>query len=177
MKDFKLFQKVFTKYLKSILRKRLNIVLWQMMQTSYKNQCVTVFKVISPFFLKKLVLSSWLKENLSDLIPNEKQEYFFRKNNIQLQAVIFFLSNQATSILNPYVQLTRGYIYHSLMNCSFRWVLHNGLNGILLLKLFWPTVRKNCSSNREKILKFKAEGQEFAKFLRSLEQFIQTVKS
>ena len=49
-------------------------------------------------------------------------------------------------------------------------------NGILLPKLFWPTVRKNCSSDREKLLKFEAEGWEFAKFLRSLEQFIQTVK-
>ena len=49
-------------------------------------------------------------------------------------------------------------------------------NGILLLKLFWPTVRKNCSSDWEKLLKFKAEGWEFAKILRSLEQFIQTVK-
>ena len=36
-------------------------------------------------------------------------------------------------------------------------------NGILLPKLFWPTVRKHCSSDREKLL-------------RSLEQFIQTVK-
>ena len=41
-------------------------------------------------------------------------------------------------------------------------------NGILLPKLFWPTVRKNCSSDREKLLKFEAEGWEFAKFLRSL---------
>jgi len=49
-------------------------------------------------------------------------------------------------------------------------------NGILLPKLFWPTVRKNCSSDWEKGLKFEAEGWEFAKFLRSLEQFIQTVK-
>ena len=38
-----------------------------------------------------------------------------------------------------------------------------GLNGILLPKLFWPTVRKDCSSDREKLLKFEAEGQEFAK--------------
>ena len=49
-------------------------------------------------------------------------------------------------------------------------------NGILLPKLFWPTVRKNCSSDREKLLKFEAEGFEFAKILRSLEQFFQTVK-
>ena len=38
------------------------------------------------------------------------------------------------------------------------------------------TVRKNCSSDRAKRLKLEAEGREFAKFLRSLEQFIQTVK-
>ena len=43
-------------------------------------------------------------------------------------------------------------------------------------KLFWPTVRKNCFRDREKLLKFEAEDQEFPKFLRSLEQFIQTVK-
>ena len=37
-------------------------------------------------------------------------------------------------------------------------------------------MRKDCSSDREKLLKFEAEGREFAKFLRSLEQFSQTVK-
>ena len=53
----------------------------------------------------------------------------------------------------------------------FRWN-----NCILLPKLFWPTVRKKCSSDQEKLLKFESEGQEFAKILRLLEQFIQTVK-
>ena len=48
--------------------------------------------------------------------------------------------------------------------------------GILLPKLFWPTVRKNCSIDREKLLKFEAEGREFAKSLKSLEQFVRTVK-
>ena len=37
-------------------------------------------------------------------------------------------------------------------------------------------MRKNCSSDREKVLKFEAEGREFAKILRSLEQFVRTVK-
>ena len=36
--------------------------------------------------------------------------------------------------------------------------------------------KKKCSSDREKLLQFEAEGRELAKFLRSLEQFIQTVK-
>ena len=56
------------------------------------------------------------------------------------------------------------------------WLLSMAKNGILLPKLFWPTVRKNCSSDQEKVLKFEAVGGEFAKKLGSLEQFIQTVK-
>ena len=50
------------------------------------------------------------------------------------------------------------------------------MNDILLPKLFWPIVRKNWFSDREKLLKFEAKGQEFANFLRSLQKFIQTVK-
>ena len=53
---------------------------------------------------------------------------------------------------------------------------HGYRYGILLPKLFWPTVGKNCSSDREKNMKFEAEGREFAKNLRSLEQFILKVK-
>ena len=30
-------------------------------------------------------------------------------------------------------------------------------------KLFWPTVRKKCSSDREKLLICEAEGREFTK--------------
>ena len=37
-------------------------------------------------------------------------------------------------------------------------------------------MRKKCYSDREKVLKFEAEGREFANFLRALEQFIQIVK-
>ena len=33
--------------------------------------------------------------------------------------------------------------------------------GILLPKLFLPTVRKKCSSDGEKLLKFEAAGREF----------------
>ena len=42
--------------------------------------------------------------------------------------------------------------------------------------LTYYTVRKNCSSDREKLLIFEAGGREFAKLLRSLKQFIQTEK-
>ena len=37
-------------------------------------------------------------------------------------------------------------------------------------------MKEKCSSDREKLLKFKAEGNEFEIFLRLPEQFIQTVK-
>ena len=43
-------------------------------------------------------------------------------------------------------------------------------------KIVLTYCEKNCSSDREKLLKFEAEGREFAKILRSLEQFIQTVE-
>ena len=37
-------------------------------------------------------------------------------------------------------------------------------------------IKYSRSSDQEKILKFEAEGREFAKILRSLEQFVRTVK-
>ena len=40
-------------------------------------------------------------------------------------------------------------------------------NFISFPKLFWPTVRKNCSCDQEKPSKFKAESQEFGFFLSS----------
>ena len=59
-----------------------------------------------------------------------------------------------------------------------KWLTHFQcfITGILLPKLFWPTVGRNCSSDREKLLKFEAEGRESANFLRSPEQFVRTVK-
>ena len=39
--------------------------------------------------------------------------------------------------------------------------------------LLWE---KNCSSDQERSLKFNTGGQKFSEFLRSLEQFIKTVK-
>ena len=46
----------------------------------------------------------------------------------------------------------------------------------LFPKLFRPTVRKNCSTDQEKLLKFETEGPKIAKILGSLKQFVQTVK-
>ena len=67
-------------------------------------------------------------------------------------------------------------LFHASIHSHFIRIEMHDQNGILLPKLFWPTVRKKCSSDREKLLKFEAEGREFVKLLWSLEQFIQTVK-
>ena len=39
-------------------------------------------------------------------------------------------------------------------------------------KIVLTYCEKKCSSDREKVLKFEAVGREFAKVLRSLEQFV-----
>ena len=47
---------------------------------------------------------------------------------------------------------------------------------VFVTKIVLTYCEKKCFSDRENLLKFDAEGREFAKGLRSLEQFIQTVK-
>ena len=53
------------------------------------------------------------------------------------------------------------YVHHWKKN------ILKSVNGILLPRLFSPKVRKKCSIDREKILKFVAEGWELAKILKS----------
>ena len=65
-----------------------------------------------------------------------------------------------------------------------QWFMHRFISALIALGLHTvfcyqncsDLVRKKCSSDREKLLKFEAEGQEFAKLLRSVDQFIQRVK-
>ena len=40
----------------------------------------------------------------------------------------------------------------------------NSIKNILFSKLFWPTVRKNCTTDQEKVLKFEAEGWSLQMF-------------
>ena len=49
-------------------------------------------------------------------------------------------------------------------------------NWYFVTKIVLSYCEKNCSSDREKLLTFEAEGREFEKTLRSLEQFVQTMK-
>ena len=47
---------------------------------------------------------------------------------------------------------------------------------VFFWKLFWPIVGKNCFSDQEKRLKIEADKQKYVESMRSLEQFIETVK-
>ena len=67
---------------------------------------------------------------------------------------------------------TKAIIWHSMEKSRYLCMKI----GIFLPKLFWPTVRKDCSCDRQSLWNFEAEGREFAKFLRSLEQFFRRVK-
>ena len=88
---------------------------------------------------------------------------------IRYRLVLENFSGSSDSFSNPESTTTESNLRKWVLSFAF-------INGILLPELLWPTVRKNCSSDQEKLLKFKAEGRRFAKFLRTLEQFIQTVK-
>ena len=80
----------------------------------------------------------------------------------------------------PFMESQLSFFFLTIFDLIKHWEwLYHFWNGILLPKLFcceqW-TVRKKCSSDREKLLKFKAECREFAEISRSLQQFIWTVK-
>ena len=59
-------------------------------------------------------------------------------------------------------------------NTLIEWIIQNSEKLVFCYpKLFWPSARKICSGDREKLLKFTAE---FTKWLRAQDQFIRTVK-
>ena len=55
-------------------------------------------------------------------------------------------------------------LYMSVISLNISSKHRSFRNGILLPKLFRPTVRKKCSSGHENLLKFKAEGENFQNF-------------
>ena len=81
------------------------------------------------------------------------------------------LHSQNCAIKGSYVSWEKNYPGHMAWLIFFLRIY-----GILLAKLFWPTMRKNCSSDWEKLLKFKTEGWEFAIIWRAQEQFVKQWK-
>ena len=92
--------------------------------------------------------------------------------DLNWNTVQFFISNQRFSIFRIYF-----FSKTNLINILSERMFENkfkvqkvsqGCQTNNLQKWFLPTVRKKCSSDRKKLLKFEAEGREFAKILRSL---------
>ena len=66
-------------------------------------------------------------------------------------------------------------IRNSVLDLAFKFLCFNSYLTVKT-KVEMVFCHQNCSSDREKLLKFKTESREFSKLLRSLEQFIQTLK-
>ena len=116
------------------------------------------------------------KVNFFTILPNHKLGQFILKELTKYLGIFGYISFCCFGGLWKFP--TR---YAKVKTICLEWIMSPRLagkvvNGILLSKLFWPTVRKYSSNDREKLLKFEAEGREFENILRSLEQFIQTVK-
>ena len=96
-------------------------------------------------------------------------------NNFQIltYAFLFFMTiNNVLLGISSFLGILCNLALCAYVVCTYeiKWKNRVSKNGILL-----PSLRKNCSSDQEKLLKFEAEGWEFAKNLRSLEQFIRKV--
>ena len=87
------------------------------------------------------------------------QETDFLPNGYQnVLVVIWALLHTELLLLLVYISMTSVFKIQGQGSSGSR-------NCILISKLFWPTVRQNCSSDREKLLKFEAEDRGFSKFL------------
>ena len=100
-------------------------------------------------------------------------QYYFQRSLFLSDKFPCYLGDPLFGTINSPVHLVQDlhlilllYFFLQKFRKNYKWKPFAGF-GILLPKLFWPTVRKNRSSGREKLLKFKAEGGEFA-YLRSL---------
>ena len=106
--------------------------------------------------------NSW-GSKLENVLVNSTWHYLYHPCHIWQMSIL----NDSSNFWNFYFWKKHcccgngGGMYQISSRCIHR-------NDILLLKLFGPTVRKFFSSVREK--KFKAEGREFPKFLRSFNE-------
>ena len=80
------------------------------------------------------------------------------------------IENTVSQIRQPRDNFTGVWII--LSSFSFDLKECHVLNCILFPKLFRLSVKKKCSSDQEKLLKFEVEGRKLANFLRSLEYII-----
>ena len=95
-------------------------------------------------------------------------------NNSAVSCLRFEMTYYCYYVSLPDISLKSFPFFAVCTNCTFFFLPK--MKWYFVTKIVVTRCEKNCSSDREKLFKFVDEGQEFAKFLRSLEQFIQTVK-
>ena len=127
----------------------------------------TISKWFWPQYAWVQVVTCW--KLLGSIYCTQRQHCFACRCQIEQtrlkQASCLFFTKKCTKMPMLYVFLVKYFGQERKL-----------INGVLLPKLFWPTVRKNWSSDREKVLKFETEGREFENFLRSLDLFVRTVQ-
>ena len=131
-----------------------------------------ITKCFFSFFFHNFIqcLSNFLSLYLSKMINTDFQ-YYIHSFFFQLSMVVIVVTS--IMFLRIVVTITAYAWAKKTNNDVIQSQVHKYSIDILFPKLFWPTVRKNCSSDREKLLKFEAEGWEFAIFWG---QFIGTLK-
>ena len=112
-------------------------------------------------------------ENLRNFTQDYTEKYSKRirkllmNSDTQEMLKDIVITNGTDSIFDSFSQSSLGkFFYYSL-------VLKNG---ILLPNLFWPTVRKNWSSDLKMFANSRPSASNFKSFSQSLEYFTQTVK-
>ena len=83
------------------------------------------------------------------------------------------LSKDLALLIIPHQNFKRSGGPAFVINDTYR-IATSGRNGILLPKLFWPTVRKNCSSDLKHFANSWPSASNFKSFSQSLEQFFLT---
>ena len=145
--------------------------IWNLMKwwanTIYFPDCICFFKFAS----HQNPLLKWnILEFRARIVSLDGLSTFFNCNNISWQGK----RNLSSSLRNSAAAAVHGSLFFFFPTFWYFFFQKCSVRDILLPKLFWLTVRKNWNS------RLKAENlQKFAKIckiLRSLEQFIQTVK-
>ena len=116
--------------------------------------------------------STFLKKNTTTgssyfLSPNGQGLYFLKREFYSTYLFSKWIAMTYWLLKHEYMKLFKEILRSAeepLLWLMIAMLLVATWNGILLPKLFWPSVRTNCSSDQEKLLKFEAEGQEFATY-------------
>ena len=109
---------------------------------------ILLFTVVSTRNSNSSFFNIKKKTNKTTAVPNKINKFLAEMRSLNSETLPGWLGSFKPTLITIQVSLPK--------------------NQHFATKIFWPTVRKKCSSDREKLLNFEAESREFSKFLRSL---------